>query len=564
MKPDPTDSSEDPDAKVPVLESILHKFRGIVLAFLITTLSLVFVLQFGGPQAEGCSKNGGALYAAEVYGEKISLNEYRSAFALAGGDQYPPELVKQYKLDEMVLHGLVERSLLAKKARELGFSASPDDVMHKVAEDGLVHMSMSVNAGPYLPPSGPHRYDFKDQKGKFNKDNLKRFIQYRLRRSIEEFANEQADETLAQNVRELVTSQVTVSKDEVWDAFVREKETVTLKYARFSPVFYQQQLTPSDADLTAFISANQKDVDAEYEKEKHRYTGLEKQVRARHILIKLDEKASEEAKAEAKKRADQLLARARKGEDFASLARQNSEDSGSAKKGGDLGWNPKGRMVKPFDDAQFALSAGQISDLVQSNFGFHIIKVEGVREGDVPLDVAKRELAEKLYLDRKAQELSKTAAERALAELKAGKPIEEINTELAAKGLGKDGEPDPLAPQLRDTQPFGRTDTPIAGPFDGSSLVRAAFEMTESKKLPDAPMKLGDEWVVYRLEDHVEAKQADLTDKEEQRIQNGLLSQKRRDVLAEYVRSLLHKAQDEKAVYVDETVLTAGANQENS
>ena len=545
-----------------MLESILHKFRGIVLAFLIVTLSLVFVLQFGGPQAEGCSKNGGALYAAEVYGEKISLNEYRSAFALAGGDQYPPELVKQYKLDEMVLHGLVERSLLAKKARELGFAASPDDVMHKVAEDGLVHMSMSVNAGPYLPPSGPHRYDFKDPKGKFSKDNLKRFIQYRLRRSVEEFANEQSDETLAQNMRELVTSQVSVSKAEVWDAYVREKETVTLKYARFSPVFFQQQLTPSAADLTAFISANQKDVDAEYEKEKHRYTGLEKQVRARHILIKVDEKASDDTKAEAKKRADALLARAKKGEDFASLAKQNSEDTGSAKKGGDLGWNPKGRMVKPFDDAQFALTPGQISDLVQSTFGFHVIKVEGVREGDVAVDVAKRELAEKLYLDRRAQDLAKAAADHALAELKAGKPIEEINAELAGKG--KEGEPDPLAPQLRDTQPFGRTDTPIAGPFDGSTLVRAAFEMTESKKLPDAPMKLGDEWVVYRLENRVDAKQADLNEKEEQRIQNGLLSQKRRDVLTEYVRSLLRKAQDEKAVYVDETVLTAGANQENS
>lgn len=548
-----------------MLESILHKFRGVVLAFLIVTLSLVFVLQFGGPQAEGCSKRAGALYAAEVYGEKISLNEYRSAFALAGGDQYPPELVKQYKLDEMVLHGLVERSVLAKKARELGFSASPDDVMHKVAEDGLVHMSMSVNAGPYLPPSGPHRYDFKDQKGKFSKDNLKRFIQYRLRRSIEEFANEQSDETLAQYVRDLVTSQVSVSKDEVWDSYVREKETVTLKYARFSPVFYQQNLTPTEAELTAFIHANEKDVDAEYEKEKHRYTGLEKQVHARHILIKVDEKASDETKAEAKKRAEALLARAKKGEDFATLARQSSEDTGSAKKGGDLGWNPKGRMVKPFDDAQFALAQGQISDLVQSTFGYHIIKVEGVREGDVPVDVAKRELAEKLYLDRKAQDLAKAAAERALAELKSGKPDEEINAELAAKGKdGKDGDADPLAPQLRDTQPFGRTDTPIAGPFDGSTLVRAAFEMTESKKLPDAPMKLGDEWVVYRLEDRVEAKRADFTEKEEQRVQNGLLAQKRRDVLTEYVRNLLRKAQEEKAVYVDETVLTAGANQENS
>jgi peptidyl-prolyl cis-trans isomerase D len=542
-----------------VLESILQKFRGIALAFMIIMLSAVFVLQFGGPQADGCTKRAGALYAAEVYGEKISLNEYRAAFALVGGDRYPAEMVKQYQLDTMVLHGLVERSLLAKQARDLGFDISADDVMQKVAEDGVVHTSMSVNAGPYLPPSRPYRFDFKDQKGKFNKDNLKRFIQYQLRRSVEEFANEQVDETLAQNMRDLVTSQVVVSNDEVWDAFVREKETVKLKYARFSPVFYQQQLHPTDADIQAWIAANQKDVDAEYEREKHRYTGLDKQVHARHILIKVDDKASDELKAEARAKAEGLLARAKKGEDFAKLASANSEDTGSAKKGGDLGWNPKGRMVKPFDDAQFALAAGQLSDVVQSTFGFHVIKVEGVREGDVPLDEAKRELAEKLYKDRKASELAQAAAQNALAALKSGKSDDAINGELSAKDSA-----DPLAPQLRDTQPFGRTDTPIAGPFDGSPLVRAAFEMSPDNKLPDAPMKLGDEFIVYRLEDKVLVKREDLTPKDDERLQNGLLSQKKRDVLSEYVRGLLKKATDEKAVYVDETVLVAGSNQENS
>jgi peptidyl-prolyl cis-trans isomerase D len=546
-----------------VLERLLQKSRGIVLGFLIISLSLVFVLQFGGPQAEGCSKRTGALFAAQVYGEKISVNEYRAAFALAGGDNYPPEMVKQYKLDEMVLHGLVERSLLARKAREIGFSASPDDVMHKVAEDGIVHTSMSVNAGPYLPPSGPRRYDFKDQTGKFNKDNLKKFIQYRLRRSIEEFANEQSDETLAQDMRELVASQVALSDDEVWDAFVREKDTVTLKYARFSPVFYAQQQKPTEAELSAFMAANKKDVDAEYEREKHRYTGLEKQVHARHILIKVEDNASPEAKAEAKKHAEQLLARAKKGEDFASLARQFSEDTGSAKKGGDLGWNPKGRMVKPFDDAQFALKPGEISDLVQSTFGYHIIKVEGIREGDVPVAEAKHELAEKLYVDRKASELAKAQADKALAELRAGKSADEINGELAGKPASG-ASPDPLAPQFRDTQAFGRTDTPIAGPFDGSALVRAAFELSESKPLPDAPMKLGDEWVVYRLEARTVAKREDLTDKERQRIRSGLLNQKRRDVLTDYVRNLVRKAQDDKAVFVDESVLRAESTQDNS
>ena len=157
-----------------MLESILQKFRGVVLGLMVILLSAVFVLQFGGPQAEGCSKGTGITYAAEVYGDTISANQYRAAFALAGGDNYPPEFAKQQKLDEMVLHGLVERTLLVRKAKALGMTADPEEVMQKVAEDGLVHMSMSVNAGPYLPHAGPRRIDFKDQDGKFSKENLRR------------------------------------------------------------------------------------------------------------------------------------------------------------------------------------------------------------------------------------------------------------------------------------------------------------------------------------------------------------------------------------------------------
>lgn len=545
-----------------MLESLLQKSRGIVLALMVLSLSMVFVLQFGGPQAEGCSQGGAQAYAAEVYGKKITLGQYRAAHALAGGDNIPADYAKQNRFNEMVLRGLVERTLLSREAARMGLAADPDDVMQKIAEDGLVHMSMSVDAGPYLPPSGPRRYDFKDSKGTFDKDNLKRFIQYRLRRSVQEFAAEQTEETLAQQVREAVVMMVTVSPDEVWQAYEREKETVTLKYARFSPVFYRETLHPSQAEIDAFTVENQKDVDAEYEREKHRYTGLEKQVRARHILIKAEASADEATKAAAKARAEAALARAKKGEDFAALAKELSEDEGSKKRGGDLGYNPKGRMVAPFDEAQFALAPGQLSGVVETQFGYHVIKLEGVREGDVPVAEAKRELAEKLYLDRKAGELAKAAADKALAALAAGQDIDALNAELAGLPAPVPGaeaadkpEPDPLAPQLRDTRPFSRTDAPIAGPFDGTPLVRAAFEMKEDKPLPDAPMQLGEEWIVYKLVEHVRAKPEDFTDTEKQRVKDGLLVQKRRDVLVDFVHELLKKARADDAVMIDEKAL---------
>ncbi|MFI5308977.1 MAG: SurA N-terminal domain-containing protein, partial [Polyangiales bacterium] len=192
-----------------MLEQIVQKFRGVVLLFVVATLCLVFMVQFGGPQAKGCS-GGGARAAATVYGHSISQHELQSAIVLAGGENYPEEMAKQYKLKDMVLYGLIERDLLARQAEKLGFSAKEGDVLQKMADDGTVHLSMSVDAGPYLPPSGPQRFSFEDTKGAFSKENLRNFIQYRLRRSIREFSRDQRQETLAQRMRELISASVSV------------------------------------------------------------------------------------------------------------------------------------------------------------------------------------------------------------------------------------------------------------------------------------------------------------------------------------------------------------------
>ena len=554
---------------------MVKKFRGVILALVVFALSAVFVMQFGGPQAKGCS-SGGATPAAKVQGNTISRSEFQAAYVLAGGENYPDEVARQYKLQEMVLYGLIERDLLAQKARELGFDIGEDDVMQKVAEDGIVHLSMSIDAGPYLPPSGPQHFSFKDSNGKFSKDNLRNFIQYRLHRSVREFAHDQVVESLAQRMRDTVTATVSVGPGELWDAYVREQESAKLKYVRFSPVYYAQQYEPSEQDISAYLQNHQKDVDAAYERDKNRYTGLEKQVRARHILIKIDPSASDEAKQAAHKQAEDLLARAKKGEDFAALARKYSQDEGSAKKGGDLGYNPKGRMVAPFDEAQFSLKPGEISDVVETEFGYHIIKVEGVREGDVPVAEAKHEIAEKQLRDSHAAEAAKQAAGELQQKLQAGATFEDATAALTGTaavdeaGGGEAGDEggashtDPLAPQVRETRPFGRGDTAVAGPFDSTPLVKAAYALSEDKPLGKAPMQLGDDWFVYTLESKTEAKRADFTPEQQQRIENALLRRKRTEALTAYIHELRAKAVADDAIYVDENMLKGKALPDNS
>ena len=111
------------------------------------------------------------------------------------------------------------------------------------------------------------------------------------------------------------------------------------------------------------------DIEKYYRDNQQEFTTPE-QVRASHILIKSDkDDAAAKAKAEA------LLKQVKSGADFAALAKKNSEDEGSAKNGGDLDYFGRGRMVKEFEDAAFSLQPGQMSDVVKSPFGYHIIKV---------------------------------------------------------------------------------------------------------------------------------------------------------------------------------------------
>lgn len=159
-----------------------------------------------------------------------------------------------------------------------------------------------------------------------------------------------------------------------------------LQQARLLASVYEQE------SLSKNIKATQAEIDA-YVK-----AHPEDQVHARHILIsiKTPEAPSEDAldKPQARAKAEEVLKRIKAGEDFATLAKQYSTDPGSKENGGDLGWFGKGRMVPEFEQAALALQPGQVSDIVESPFGFHIIKVDERRSGD-PQEAAEAVAEEK-------------------------------------------------------------------------------------------------------------------------------------------------------------------------
>jgi len=222
------------------------------------------------------------------------------------------------------------------------------------------------------------------------------------------------------------------------DAFHAQRE---IQVARFDPTVFAAKVNVSDADLDTYYKAhvaqfqapeqadiqylvldldaakkrvvlNDADVKTYYEQNQARY-GTKEERRAGHILIAAAADAPAADKAKAKAKAEELLAELKKNPSaFADLARKNSQDPGSAEKGGDLDFVTRGAMVKPFEDALFALKKGEISNVVETEFGYHIIRLEDIKPAVVqPFDQVRTAIEGELRSQQAVQECAKAAEE---------------------------------------------------------------------------------------------------------------------------------------------------------
>lgn len=160
-------------------------------------------------------------------------------------------------------------------------------------------------------------------------------------------------------------------------------------------------------DVEDKITVDEKAVNEYYKNNSTRFVEGES-VKASHILVMVDKNATKDAKETAKKKIDGLLIRVRKGEDFAKLAKENSDDKGSGQNGGDLGFFSKGMMVPNFEKAAFSLKKDEVSDVVETEFGFHVIKlIDKKPERTIPLS----EVHDKLKNYLKSMEVNKKLSE---------------------------------------------------------------------------------------------------------------------------------------------------------
>jgi peptidyl-prolyl cis-trans isomerase C len=159
-----------------------------------------------------------------------------------------------------------------------------------------------------------------------------------------------------------------------------------------------------EQELAQKIEVSDKETKEYYDSHKESFHQLE-QVQASHILIKVDPKAEAAEKAEARKKIEGIRKRLKKGEDFSALAKELSQCP-SAAKGGDLGYFRRGQMVKPFEEVAFSLKPGELSDIVETKFGYHVIKVADKKpQGTLPYEDVKEMITERLKREKLQKEV---------------------------------------------------------------------------------------------------------------------------------------------------------------
>jgi peptidyl-prolyl cis-trans isomerase D len=329
---------------------------------------------------------------AKVAGQEISQREWDAAharqlerFKQMFGDQVNPAMFDTPDAKMGTLENLVAEKALSKIAIDSHLTVSDEAIRKTLLEiQGLTDADGKFNKDRYkqlLAAQGltPERFEA----------NLRHDLavqQMKLAIQATAFAPKavaQRISSLNQQKREVqevsFTAQEFKPQVKVTDAMVQEfydknatqfqvPETVKAEYVVLAAPVVEAQITVTDDDIRKF-----------YEKNISRYK-TDEQRRASHILVKAAKDAPAAEKAAAKAKAEKLLAMVRKSpNDFAKVAKENSDDPGSAERGGDLDFFGKGMMVKPFEDAAYKLKEGEISDIVESDFGFHIIRLTGIK-----------------------------------------------------------------------------------------------------------------------------------------------------------------------------------------
>ncbi|MDE2117307.1 MAG: SurA N-terminal domain-containing protein [Betaproteobacteria bacterium] len=376
---------------------------------LVQIVLAIIILPFAFWGIDSYRKSGGAAPLATVNGEKISQQEFDNALRQQQdrlreslGGKIDQAVLDQPEVKNSILENLVSQHLLMSQARAVGLTVSDEQLAQVITGIESFQKDGKFDKQSYVTALGKQNMSPLAFEARVRQEMS-------MRQLIDAYTrNGYASNAIADNLIRLNEQQRVISISEIaLDPFLKQvkvdepavknyyekntkefqaPEQARVEYVVFSAEALQPQMAADDAEIKKYYAEHQPEF------------GTQEQRQAAHILISVAAQASEADKQAAKAKAEQILQQVNKSPaKFAELAKQYSQDPGSAANGGDLGMFGRGMMVKPFDDAVFRLKPGEISGLVQSEFGFHIIKLLAVQPAKtLSLDEAKGDIAQKL------------------------------------------------------------------------------------------------------------------------------------------------------------------------
>jgi peptidyl-prolyl cis-trans isomerase D len=443
------------------------------LAIVVLAFILLYIPDFLRDPGAGASMHD---VVATVDGREITVARFRraynqqmQAYRQAYGAQMDERLLRQLGIDQRIVQSMIEEETALAEAERLGITASNAEVRERILaipafqEDGRFIGDLRYRRllESQMPPMRPA--EFEEQ----------------VRRSI-----------TIEKLQGALTDWVVVTDAEVEEAFRRRNEKVRLAAVHFPADRFRDEVQATDEEVAAHFEANREqyrmpekrriryamvdlqairertpvtpqDAQRYYEDNREQFSTPE-QIRASHILFETAGKDEAEVRA----RAERVLAQAKKGADFAKLANEHTDEEIGRTRGGDLDFFGRGQMVPEFEEAAFNMEVGQVSDLVQTQYGFHIIKVTD-----------KREAVTRSLTEVHAQIEDQIKWERAQAE--AQRIAEEVGQRMRSPN-DFEAIARPRGLTIGDT-PFFAEDEPIAGIGMAPAVADRAFEMREGE-----------------------------------------------------------------------------------
>jgi peptidyl-prolyl cis-trans isomerase D len=448
----------------------LFRQRGltsVIYGAIIVAMIAVFVIQFRPNSGQKTASINEAC-AATVRGRCIDPKEQRAAYRLLIPRDQQGNLMtgraKSMGLIKIATDGLVDRELLCAEAERIGVTVSDEEVLDEIIA-GFIHVSLPADrpdmAASLRVGDGRLYVGFKDPKTKeFDQKVYERTIRNLVGRSPTEFREGQARELLASKMRDIVRSPVRVSEGEALDNYINEKSSASLQYVTVSAQYIQKYATPvidSDLEKWAADKENEKKIDELVAQ--RQASAQPKENHIRHILIRVDPGATTDQKSEALGKLAAAVAQLKRGDAFADVAREYSQDPGSGQQGGDVGDKTDGFVV-PFRDAANALKPGEVTPAaIETQFGYHLIEKDDPTKADVIAAALKKDAARDLIVKARSGQAAHDLAASIQAEIKAGKSPDDAAKDAIAQVKGKSL---PSAPLTIASAPKDSTDAGAA------------------------------------------------------------------------------------------------------